>query len=119
MGNILSIIPSSNFTLAAPYFVFVFLLIFTFFLHILFVNLTIGGSLLILLSRYLGKNAKNNLYYEIAEELGAVNTFNISLTVTTGVAPLLFIQVIYSSFFYSSSILLSYVFNIITLLELF
>jgi len=108
MNNILSIIPASSFVLPVPYFVVVSLLVFTFFIHILFVNLTLGGSLLILVSRYAGKYAKDNNYFDIAEQLGAVNTVNISLAITTGVAPLLFVQVIYSSFFYSSSVLLSW-----------
>jgi hypothetical protein len=37
----------------------------------------------------------------------AINNYGISLTITTGVAPLLFIQVMYHQFFYSATILLA------------
>ena len=37
----------------------------------------------------------------------AVNNYGISLTITTGVAPLLFIQVLYHQFFYSATILIA------------
>jgi len=94
--------------ISSPPALFVFFLTFTFFLHIIFVNLTLGGSLLLLTSKYISKVYGDNNYNMIAEELGYLNTFNISLTVTTGVAPLLFIQTIYGNFFYTSSVLLSF-----------
>lgn len=94
--------------ISSPPALFVFFLTFTFFLHIIFVNLTLGGSILLLTSKYISKVNGDNHYNMIAEELGYLNTFNISLTVTTGVAPLLFIQTIYGAFFYSSSVLLSF-----------
>jgi len=37
----------------------------------------------------------------------AVNNYGISLTITTGVAPLLFIQVIYQQYFYTATILIA------------
>jgi hypothetical protein len=37
----------------------------------------------------------------------AINNYGISLTITTGVAPLLFIQVIYQQYFYAATILLA------------
>lgn len=94
--------------ISSPPALFVFFLTFTFFLHIIFVNLTLGGSLLLLTSKYISKIYGDNNYNMIAEELGYLNTFNISLTVTTGVAPLLFVQTIYGNFFYTSSVLLSF-----------
>jgi len=94
--------------IASPPALFVFFLTFTFFLHIIFVNLTLGGSLLLLTSKYISKVYGDIHYNMIAEELGYLNTFNISLTVTTGVAPLLFVQTIYGNFFYTSSVLLSF-----------
>jgi len=109
MENVTSLIPSIlPIDISSPAGLFVFFLTFTFFLHIVFVNLTLGGSILLLTSKYISKIYNNENYNRIAEELGYLNTFNISLTVTTGVAPLLFVQTIYGSFFYSSSILLSF-----------
>jgi len=107
MENLL--IPAfSSVPLSSPTWLFVFFLVFTFFLHILFVNLTLGGTILLLVSKYISKVFGNNTYDEIAEEIGYLNTFNISFTITTGVAPLLFIQTMYENFFYTSSILLSW-----------
>ncbi|UOD34798.1 hypothetical protein DSN97_00215 [Deferribacteraceae bacterium V6Fe1] len=107
MENIL--IPAfSSVPLSSPTWLFVFFLVFTFFLHILFVNLTLGGTILLLVSKYISKVFGNNTYDEIAEEIGYLNTFNISFAVTLGVAPLLFLQTMYENFFYTSSILLSW-----------
>lgn len=109
MENFVNLIPSIlPIDISSPAGLFVFFLTFTFFLHILFVNLTLGGSLLLLTSKYISKVYDKKHYNTIAEELGYLNTFNISLTVTTGVAPLLFVQTIYGNFFYTSSILLSF-----------
>lgn len=100
MENFLNLIPSIlPIDISSPAGLFVFFLTFTFFLHILFVNLTLGGSLLLLTSKYISKVYDKKQYNTIAEELGYLNTFNISLTVTTGVAPLLFVQTIYGNFF--------------------
>jgi hypothetical protein len=68
-------------------------------------NLTLGGSILFVIAKFFSKKKETK---EIAKEIGSVNTFNISLTVTTGIAPLLFYQVIYGQFFYSSSVLLGW-----------
>jgi hypothetical protein len=43
----------------------------------------------------------------LAGRLMAVNNYGISLTITTGVAPLLFIQLIYQQYFYTATILLA------------
>ncbi|WP_022850381.1 hypothetical protein [Limisalsivibrio acetivorans] len=109
MERILSLIPAPDAVpLPSHTMVFIFFYVFTFFLHILFVNLTLGGSILLVLARFFGRNVGNENYTKIAGEIGWVNTFNISLTITTGVAPLLFLQVIYGQFFYSSSIILGW-----------
>ena len=106
--DILSLIPSYTETLPANYNIFVFLFLLTFLIHILFVNLVLGGSIILLISRYIARYFHNNNYSKISEEIGYINTYNISFAITTGVAPLLFIQVLYDKFFYTSSIMLSY-----------
>lgn len=77
---------------------FQILLIFTFILHILFVNLILGGSLLALSDSFRGKKSKvfsGNIPVLVA------------LTINLGVPPLLFVQVLYGHLFYSSSILMA------------
>ncbi len=106
MYNFMKLIPAPDVSpIPSPPDLFIFFIMFTFFVHILFMNLTLGGSILFVISKYFSKKDETKA---IAKELGSVNTFNISLTITTGVAPLLFYQVIYGQFFYSSSILLGW-----------
>ncbi len=105
MDKVLNLIPSPDVSpLPSPPELFIFFIVFTFIIHILFMNLTLGGSILFVISKYFSKDK----FKGIAKEIGSVNTFNISLTITTGIAPLLFYQVVYGQFFYSSSILLGW-----------
>ena len=104
MNSILNYIPSPDVApLPSPGGLFIFFIVFTLFLHFLFMNLTLGGSILMVISRW-----KNNYGKEISKEIAKFNTFTISLTITTGVAPLLFVQVVYGQFFYSSSVILGW-----------
>ena len=106
MYNFINLIPSPDVSpIPSPPELFIFFIMFTFFVHLLFMNLTLGGSILFVIAKYFSKKEETK---EIAREIGSVNTFNISLTITTGVAPLLFYQVVYGQFFYSSSILLGW-----------
>ncbi len=106
MYNFINLIPSPDVSpIPSPPDLFIFFIIFTFFVHILFMNLTLGGSVLFVIAKYFSKKEETKA---VAKEIGSVNTFNISLTVTTGIAPLLFYQVIYGQFFYSSSVLLGW-----------
>ncbi len=104
MSSILNYIPKPDIIpLPSPGPLFVFFIVFTFILHLLFMNLTLGGSILMLISRW-----KGGLGRDISKEIAKFNTFTISMTITTGVAPLLFYQVLYGQFFYSSSIILGW-----------
>ena len=106
MNNFINLIPAPDVSpIPSPPELFIFFIMFTFFVHLLFMNLTLGGSILFVISKYFSKKEETKA---IAREIGSVNTFNISLTITTGVAPLLFYQVIYGQFFYSSSVLLGW-----------
>jgi hypothetical protein len=92
-----------------PEWLFHVLLVFTFFLHLVFMNLTLGGSLLALVAHLRARGRSDNPNGVLASRMMAVNTYGISLTITTGVAPLLFIQLIYQQFFYSGTILLGWI----------
>ena len=108
MLNTISFIPNYIETLPAPLSLFQFLYVFTFLLHIIFVNLTLGGTFSILLCKYIYKIYNDSDYNTLAHDLSFINTYNISLTVTTAIAPLLFIQILYDKFFYSSSIIIAF-----------
>lgn len=75
------------------------LLILTFALHILFMNLSVGSALLAFLGR--------GRHKELAKELGHRAPTLLALTVNFGVAPLLFVQVLYGQFLYTSSVLMA------------
>jgi hypothetical protein len=92
-----------------PGWLFHILLVFTFFLHMLFMNVTLGGTLLAAISHLLAGGRKDDHRGALAGRLMAVNTFGISLTITTGIAPLLFIQVLYQQYFYTATILIGWV----------
>ncbi len=94
--------------LPGPVWLFQLLLVLTFFLHLLFVNLTLGGSLLGWIAHLVAGGRMDDPRGVLAGRMVAVNGYGISLTITTGVAPLLFIQVLYQQFFYTGTILLGW-----------
>jgi len=77
------------------------LLLATFTLHMLAVNLGVGGSLIAAVHALRGRAEDRELLRRLAPLLPACVTFAITL----GVAPLLFLQLIYGSFFYTASVL--------------
>ena len=92
--------------LPAPYWVFKLLLIVTFFLHILAMNFLLGGAVLALVSKWrLRKQVDGNrIFFDIAKKLPVF----LPATITLGIAPLLFVQVLYGQFFYTSSIIMAW-----------
>ena len=92
-----------------PVWLFQFLLVFTFFLHLIFVNLTLGGTLLAAWARVFGRGREADPRTLLASRLASINGYGVSLAITTGVAPLLFIQVLYGQYFYSATILLGWI----------
>jgi hypothetical protein len=91
--------------LPAPYWVFKLLLVVTFSLHILAMNFMLGGMALALASRWSGSRERaHRLFSDVATKLPVL----LPATVTLGIAPLLFLQVIYGQFFYTSSVLIAW-----------
>jgi len=91
--------------LPAPYWVFKLLLLVTFFLHILAMNFMLGGAVLALVARR-AKNREqgNRMFADIARKLPSL----LPATITIGIAPLLFLQVLYGQFFYTSSVIVAW-----------
>ena len=79
------------------------LLVAAFIAHILFVNLMVGGSLLVFGFEFRGLRHAD--YDRLARELAATVTVNKSLAVVLGVAPLLLISVLYTIHFYTANAL--------------
>jgi len=92
-----------------PPWLFHVLLVFTFVLHVLFMNLTLGGTILAALSQIFSGGKAGDYRTVLASRLMGLNVYAISLTITSGVAPLLFIQLLFGQYFYTATILLSWI----------
>ena len=98
--------------LPGPAGLFEFLLHFTFTLHLLAMNFLVGGSVIALVSRLRGAM---DMARWIEHKLPAT----MAITVTLGVAPLLFVQTIYGNLFYTSSVLMAWPWFSVIILLLF
>jgi len=92
---------------APPWLVHV-LLVFTFVLHALFMNLALGGTILAAVSQLFAGGREGEHRVALARRLMGINTYAISLAITTGVAPLLFVQLLYQQYFYTATILIGW-----------
>ena len=102
-------------TIPAPWLFFEPLLILTFFAHLLFMNAMLGTTMIGLVREMRAQPTAPPPCPEIAGKL----PYTIALAVNFGVAPLLFLQVLYGQFIYTSSILMgAYWLSIIGLLIL-
>ena len=92
--------------LPAPYWVLKLLLIVTFYLHILAMNFLMGGAVLALVSRWRSANRAFAVrsFFDVGRKLPSL----VAATITLGIAPLLFLQVIYGQYFYTSSIVMAW-----------
>ena len=82
---------------------FQILLTLTFVLHLLMMNALVGGSLLALLGGVRRSGPAAMAARDIAHRIPTL----VALTVNLGVAPLLFLQVLYGHLFYTSSIVMA------------
>ena len=89
--------------LPAPEPLLVVLLVAFFLLHIFFVNLMVGGTLLTVF--YQLKGLKDGRFDRFAHEIANTVTVNKSLAVVLGIGPLLAINTIYTVYFYSANAL--------------
>ncbi|MBF0452193.1 MAG: hypothetical protein HQK75_15940 [Candidatus Magnetomorum sp.] len=81
---------------------FTVLLLVTFLIHLWIMNVMLGTGIIALI-RHLKKDQQTDLSQTIAANL----PFTIAFTINVGVAPLLFLQVLYGHLMYSSSILMA------------
>lgn len=102
--------------LPAPAWLLQVLLVFTFVLHILAMNLLVGGLVVMSISLWKGKGSP--FHAELAKRLSKALPVVMSLTITLGVAPLLFVQVLYGQAFYTASILMAWPWLLVVLLIL-
>lgn len=98
--------PADPAGLPAPAGLLQILLVFTFILHVLAMNLLVGGSVMMAVSLVRGKSSP--FCAELAKRLSRALPVTMSLTITLGVAPLLFVQVLYGQAFYTASVLMAW-----------
>lgn len=109
-----SLIPTPD-TIPAPWWFFEGLLLLTFFAHLLFMNAMLGTAMIALVREMRTQPTDPPPCRDIATTL----PYTIAFAVNFGVAPLLFLQVLYGHFIYTSSILMGvYWLSIIGLLIL-
>ena len=89
--------------LPIPEWLLIVVLIFMFLVHLLFVNLMLGGTLFSFVYEILGK--KNKDFITLSEEIGKTITVNKSMAVVMGIAPLLAINTLYTKYFYTANAL--------------
>lgn len=97
-----ALIPAPD-AIPVPWGFFQFLLILTFFAHLLLMNAMLGSAFIGLVRELRTPEGGPPPCPEIAQNL----PYTIAFTVNFGVAPLLFLQVLYGHFMYTSSILMA------------
>jgi hypothetical protein len=102
------------------------LLIFTFVLHLFFMNAVLGGGAVWLWANWRARRAArrgahasaHGDYRLLASGIGRLLPVATAFAITTGVAPLLFTQLLYGQLFYTSSVLMAWPWFAIVLLLL-
>ncbi len=97
-----SLIPRTGF-INLPWGWFEVLMVATFVLHLLFMNVALGSGIIVLVHNLTGMDLRGSTAREVSRKLPTV----LALTVNFGVAPLLFMQVLYGQFFYISDVLMA------------
>ncbi len=92
--------------LPGPVWLFVALLLVVFTLHVAAMNSALGGGLWALWNYLRGRHAQHEYSRRLANELSQMLPTFLAFTVTLGVAALLFVQVLFGNFLYTSSILI-------------
>ncbi|MBZ5513588.1 MAG: hypothetical protein LAN62_01835 [Acidobacteriia bacterium] len=92
--------------LPAPVWLIQLLMVFTFILHLIPMNLLVGGAVILAVSSYRGRNEAR--HRELARRAAHAMPPVVAFAITLGVAPLLFLQLLYGQLFYTSSVLMAW-----------
>ncbi len=104
MSNVLPIPTPDPMPLPGPAWLMMTLLLVTFLLHLVAMNLTLGGTAIALVCSV--RRKRDAFAGRLAEDLLGILPFSLAFTITLGVAALLFVQVLYGNLLYASSILI-------------
>jgi hypothetical protein len=94
--------------LPAPPWLFWALLMLTFVLHLLAMNVTVGGAIIGLVARLRARDGRHEHLCALGAGLSKALPVAIAATVTLGVAPLLLVQVLFGRLFFTGSILMAW-----------
>ncbi|HBI16348.1 MAG TPA: hypothetical protein DDY20_12715 [Desulfobulbaceae bacterium] len=100
--NPAALIPTPD-ILQVPWGWFQLLLLLTLYMHILLMNVMLGTAMIALVNLFRSDGDATPLARDISRKL----PFAIAFTVNFGIAPLLFVQVLYGNFLYASSVLMA------------
>ena len=92
--------------LPAPPWLPEFLLVFTFILHLVAMNFLLGGVIILTASGCFGQ--RDSRHHELTRRISRALPPVAAFTITLGVAPLLFLQLVYGQLFYTSSVLMAW-----------
>ena len=92
--------------LPAPAWLLQVLLLLTFVLHLLAMNFLVGGVVFMGLAFRRGK--KSPFFATLGDRLSKALPPTMAMTITLGIAPLLFLQVLYGQAYYTTSALIAW-----------
>lgn len=92
----------------APIWLVKFLLTFTFILHLLAMNFVLGGGVIAAVNEIQGRRTGLRHHFDLSRRLSKGLPIAMAFTINLGVPPLLFLQVLYGHFFYTSSIIMAW-----------
>ncbi len=98
--------PTDPLGIPAPPILFQFLGWLTLVLHFIFMNYVLGGTLIVTVNEWLfgGRPNTSQANYWMVKIMPVA----LSLAITMGIAPLLFVQVLYGQFFYTANIMMGW-----------
>jgi hypothetical protein len=106
---VIPVIPQPDpLALPAPAWLLWALLLLTFFLHLIPMNLVLGGSIIVAIARVRGRKPGREHEARLAHIVVKALPVLISATVTLGVAALLFLQVLYGRVFFASAVVMGW-----------
>jgi len=94
--------------LPAPIWLLRFLLNLTFILHIVPMNIVLGGGILTVALAWYARKKNRDDMHELALHMSNVLPAAAAFTITLGVPPLLFVQVLYGPLFYTGAVLIAW-----------
>lgn len=92
--------------LPAPAWLLQALLLLTFVLHLLPMAVALGGSALAVIAELIGR--RRPAYAGLANQITGLLPLAMPMAITMGVAPLLFVQLLYGTFFYPSTVIIGW-----------